>query len=81
MELYERNGNILYILNVLKRYTDENHLLSANKIAQLVEDEYNVSIDSRTVRRNINLLCDKFGIDIETWGDNKKDKFLIEDIW
>ena len=24
MELYEKNGNILYILNILKKYSDEN---------------------------------------------------------
>ncbi len=28
MELYEKNGNILYILNVLKKYSDEKHKLS-----------------------------------------------------
>ena len=25
MDLYEKNGNILYILNVLKKYSDEDH--------------------------------------------------------
>lgn len=25
MDLYEKNGNILYILNVLKKYSDEAH--------------------------------------------------------
>ena len=32
MDLYERNGNILYILNVLKKYSDEEHKLSISLI-------------------------------------------------
>lgn len=32
MDLYEKNGNILYILNVLKKYSDEEHMLSATEI-------------------------------------------------
>ena len=30
MELYEKNGNVLYILNILKKYSDEEHMLSAD---------------------------------------------------
>ena len=36
MELYEKNGNILYILNVLKKYSDEAHMLSATEIQRKV---------------------------------------------
>ena len=32
MELYEKNGNILYILNVLKKYSDEEHILKTTEI-------------------------------------------------
>ena len=32
MELYEKNGNILYILNILKKYSDCDHMLSATEI-------------------------------------------------
>jgi hypothetical protein len=32
MSLYEQNGNILYILNVLKKYSDEDHILSNKDI-------------------------------------------------
>ena len=32
MELYEKNGNILYILHVLKKYTDEEHKLSISEL-------------------------------------------------
>ena len=58
MELYEKNGNILYVLNILKKYSNSDHPLSSNKIKNLIKEEYNVDIDSRTVRRNINLLIE-----------------------
>ena len=46
MDLYERNGNILYILNVLKKYSDEEHKLYATEIAEKVKEIYGVDIDS-----------------------------------
>lgn len=79
MELYEKNGNILYVLNILKKYSDENHILSSNKIKDLIKEEYNVSIDSRTVRRNINLLTEKFKYDISKYEDNNKGYYIISD--
>lgn len=79
MELYEKNGNILYVLNVLKKYSNEDHILSSNKIKDLIKEEYNVSIDSRTVRRNINLLIEKFNYDIEKYEENNKGYFIRKD--
>ena len=56
MDLYEKNGNILYILNVLKKYSDEEHMLTAAEIQRKIKEIYDVEIDTRTIRRNINLL-------------------------
>lgn len=78
MELYEQNGNILYILNVLKKYSDEDHMLQVSEIKDLVKEEYEVDIDPRTIRRNINLLKEKLDYDISTWSENKKGYFLIK---
>ena len=66
MDLYEKNGNILYILNVLKKYSDEDHQLSAAEIGRKVKETYDVEIDPRTIRRNINLLKYKLNYDIST---------------
>ena len=79
MDLYEKNGNILYILNVLKKYSDEEHILSASKIKEKIEEVYGETIDSRTLRRNINLLKEKFGYDISTYNENKKGYYLTND--
>ncbi len=79
MELYEKNGNILYVLNILKKYSNEDHILSSKKIGDLIKEEYHVSIDSRTIRRNINLLIEKFNYDIEKYKDNNKGYFIRQD--
>lgn len=79
MKLYEKNGNILYVLNILKKYSNEEHILSSKEISNLIKDEYDVSIDSRTVRRNINLLIEKFAYDIETYKENNKGYFIRRD--
>jgi len=79
MELYEKNGNILYILNVLKKYSDEDHILSASEIKKKIEELYGETVDSRTLRRNINLLKYKLGYDISTYNENKKGYYISND--
>lgn len=79
MELYEKNGNILYILKVLKKYTDEDHKLSISELREKIIEEYGEEIDPRTIRRNINLLQQKFGYDISTYADNKIGYYITND--
>ncbi len=79
MELYEKNGNILYILNVLKKYSDEEHMLSTIEIQRKVKEIYDVEIDPRTIRRNINLLKYKLNYDISTRDDNGKGYYINRD--
>lgn len=79
MELYEKNGNILYILNILKKYSDEEHLLQIKDIKEKIKELYDVDIDPRTIRRNINLLKEKFGYDISTYAENKEGYYILRD--
>lgn len=79
MDLYEKNGNILYILNVLKKYSDEEHKLSISEIRKKINEKYEIDIDPRTIRRNINLLQQKFGYDISTYNDNKIGYYITND--
>ena len=79
MELYEKNGNILYILNVLKKYSDEEHKLSISALREKINEIYGEDIDPRTIRRNINLLKEKFGYDISTYNDNKIGYYISND--
>ena len=59
MELYEKNGNILYILNVLKKFSDEEHKLKVVDIQRKIKEIYDVEIDTRTIRRNIIIISNK----------------------
>ncbi len=79
MELYEKNGNILYILNVLKKYSDEDHKLPISELKNKIKEEYDEDIDPRTIRRNINLLKEKFGYDISTYNDNNIGYYITND--
>lgn len=78
MDLYEKNGNILYIINILKKYSDEDHILTINDIKDYIRNIYEVEIDPRTIRRNINLLKEKFEYDIVTFQENRKGYYLIK---
>lgn len=80
-KLYLKNGNILFILNILKKYSDEDHILSAKEITNLIKEEYGVENDDRTIRRNIELLKEKFDYIISTREDNKKGYYLIKDYY
>ena len=79
MDLYEKNGNILYILNILKKYSDEDHMMSVAEIQRKIKEIYHVEIDPRTIRRNINLLKYKLDYDISTRDDNGKGYYLNRD--
>lgn len=79
MDLYEKNGNVLYILNVLKKYSDENHMLSVAEMQRKIKEIYNVEIDPRTIRRNINLLKYKLDYDISTRDENGKGYYINRD--
>lgn len=79
MDLYEKNGNILYILNVLKKYSNEEHKLSILAIKEKIKEIYDIDIDPRTIRRNINLLKEKFGYDISTYNDNNIGYYISSD--
>jgi predicted DNA-binding transcriptional regulator YafY len=78
-KLYEKNGNILYILNVLKKYSDYAHMLQTKDIVDKIKEVYDVDIDPRTVRRNIKLLKEKFDYDITTYNENKKGYYILKD--
>lgn len=49
---------ILYILNILREHTDPDHPISQQKIVELLESEYSMAADRKTVRRNLSKLMD-----------------------
>ena len=54
---------IMNILDILKRYTDENHRLSQREIQDVLDREYDMTVDRKAVKRNLMNLIE-FGYDI-----------------
>ena len=55
---------ILNILDILRKYTDENHTLSQKDILNILEREYEMKAERKAIRRNIQNLID-MGYEIE----------------
>ena len=55
---------IINILDILKRYSDEDHRLSQKDIVEILENEYAMKADRKAVKRNLMNLID-FGYPIE----------------
>ncbi len=70
----------LAIYHILKTYSDENNILSCPKISQLLASIYNIDVDRRTIISNIDSLIN-FGIDIETYSENRKGYYLRDRIF
>lgn len=68
---------IIYVYEILKRYSDFNHKLSQSEIAALVEEIYGLKCDRKSIGRNISALINA-GIDIETYNENNEGYYLRE---
>ncbi len=55
---------IMNILDILKKYTDENHRLIQKKIVEILDNEYDMKTDRKSVKRDLMNLIE-FGYDIE----------------
>jgi predicted DNA-binding transcriptional regulator YafY len=49
---------ILNILDILKKYTDEEHRLSQRQIADILEKEYETKVDRKAIKSNLDNLID-----------------------
>ena len=56
---------ILRILEILKKYTDVDHPITQEKIAEYLEQEYGIVIERKAIGRNLSLLKEA-GYEIET---------------
>ena len=55
---------IINILDILRKYSDEEHRLSQKDIADILKNEYDMTADRKAIRRNLSNLMD-CGYDIE----------------
>ncbi|HVI39943.1 MAG TPA: WYL domain-containing transcriptional regulator [Anaerovoracaceae bacterium] len=69
--------NILCILEILKKYSDSDHILSVYDILEKLKLIYDIKADRRTVYRNIDALIE-LGYDISKYSENKEGYYLRE---
>ena len=55
---------ILYILQILRKYTDSSHTMTQQQIAEKLRSEYGLDVNRSTARRNISDLLEA-GYDIQ----------------
>lgn len=65
------------ILKILTEYTDESHLLSTTEIKTILEKEYGLQLERRTLYATVELLK-QFGYKIGTWHENGIGYYLKE---
>ena len=77
------------ILDILRQYSDENHKLSQNDIVELLERDYDMKADRKSVKRNITTLLEMgFPIDFKEtlrMYPNKdgvlEESYILSDFW
>ena len=67
MKIENQKLRILYIIEILTRYTDEQHLLSAAQIIDKLK-AYGLEAERKTVYSDINALIDGGILDVEQIG-------------
>ena len=70
---------ILNILKILQQYTDENHRLSQREIGEILEREYDIRADRKTIKRNLTDLIEA-GYDLEYSESSRKNRQGEEEI-
>lgn len=70
---------IMNILDILKRYTDEDHRLSQKEIMEILEREYDMPVERKAVKRNLLNLMD-YGYHLEYSESIRKNKKGEEEI-
>ena len=75
--MISQKATILCVYEILKKYSDENHIISAEKIREKLKVIYDVDMERRAIYRNIDALR-SMGIEIEGYTDNREGYYLID---
>ena len=89
--MYDKKMALLYVLDILKKFSDKNHYLTQKDIIKKLHDIYLIDIERRTISTNIELLIE-YGYDIikvpsggyylnERDFDENEIKYLIDAIY
>ncbi len=75
--MISQKATALCIYEILKIYSDENHIISTDKIREKLKNIYGVDMERRAIYRNIEALR-SMGIEIEGYQDNREGYYLID---
>ena len=64
MASFDQKLRTLYLMEILLERTDEEHMLNASELCAILDQEYGISTDRRTIYTEMEIL-DKFGLDIQ----------------
>ena len=70
-------NRILYLKEILEKYTDDEHPLTTNQIIQLLEKDYSLTVHRTTIPKDIAMLV-SYGMDIVTIKSTQTKYFLGE---
>ena len=73
----EKKHSVMALLEILKKYSDIDHVLTLKEIQNHLENEYDTVLDRRTIYTNLDILED-FGYEISDYEDNGKGYYLAE---
>ena len=76
-ELASTKVTIIYLYEILKKYSDEKHILSTDDIRRKLRNVYGVDMERRAIYRNIEALRD-LGIEIDGYTDNREGYYLVD---
>ena len=64
MASFDQKLRTLRLMEILLERTDDTHILNASELCTILEQEYGISTDRRTIYTEMEIL-DKFGLDIQ----------------
>ena len=64
MASFDQKLRTLYLMEILLERTDDEHMLNASELCTILDQEYGISTDRRTIYTEMEVL-DKFGLDIQ----------------
>lgn len=73
----KKKSATLATLEVLRKYSDKKHRLTPRMIGEMLEKEYDIRNERRTIYSNLNLLRE-FGYDIPEYNGLNKGYYLAE---
>ena len=73
----EKKHSTLALLDILREYSDEDHILTAKQLQEHLQNSYGLQLERRTLYSNMDIL-EQDGIKISRYEDNGKGYYLEE---